>query len=76
MLLAAAALAPAQTKIGHINSEAIMQTLPEAIDAQKSLDALVAQWEGELQKMQADWKKKVRRLRQEEADPDRPGPRR
>ena len=35
-----------------------MQTLPEAIDAQKSLDALVAQWEAELQKMQADWKKK------------------
>ncbi len=50
--------APAQTKIGHINSEAIMQALPEAIDAQKSLDAQVAQWEAELQKMQADWKKK------------------
>ncbi len=49
---------PAQTKIGHINSEAIMQALPEAIDAQKSLDVLVAQWEGELQKMQADWKRK------------------
>lgn len=51
-------VAPAQTKIGHINSEAIMQALPEAIDAQKSLDAQVAQWEAELQKMQADWKKK------------------
>jgi outer membrane protein len=49
---------PAQTKIAHINSEAIMQALPEAIDAQKSLDGLVAQWEGELQKMQADWKRK------------------
>jgi len=35
-----------------------MQALPEAIDAQKSLDVLVAQWEGELQKMQADWKRK------------------
>jgi outer membrane protein len=49
---------PAQTKIAHINSEAIMQALPEAIDAQKSLDALVAQWEGELQKMQGDWKRR------------------
>ena len=58
MLLAAAALAPAQSKIGHINSEAIMQTLPEAVDAQKTLDQLVTQWEGELQKMQADWKRK------------------
>ena len=47
-----------QSKIGHINSEQIMQTLPEAQDAQKSLDGMVAQWEAELQKMQADWKKK------------------
>ncbi len=50
--------AHAQSKIGHINSESIMQTLPEAIDAQKTLDGLVAQWEGDLQKMQADWKRK------------------
>lgn len=50
--------AAAQSKIGHINSEAIMQALPEAIDAQKTLDALVAQWEGELSRMQADWKRK------------------
>jgi outer membrane protein len=48
----------AQSKIGHINSEAILKELPEAIDAQRSLDALVAQWEQELQKMQADWKAK------------------
>ncbi len=50
--------ANAQSKIGYINSESIMQTLPEAIDAQKTLDGLVAQWEAELQKMQTDWKKK------------------
>lgn len=48
----------AQTKVGHINSEAIMQALPEAIDAQKSLDVLVSQWEAELQKMQTEWKRK------------------
>jgi len=58
LLLLAAAQAPAQSKIGHINSEAIMQTLPEAIDAQKTLDQLVSQWESELQKMQAEWKRK------------------
>ena len=62
MLVVLALLAPAwalsQSKIGHINSEQIMQTLPEAQDAQKSLDAMVAQWEGELRKMQDDWKKK------------------
>jgi len=48
----------AQSKIGHINSEAILKELPEAIDAQRSLDALVSQWETELQKMQTDWKRK------------------
>ena len=48
----------AQVKIAHINSEAVMQALPEAADAQKSLDAQVAQWEAELQKMQADWKRR------------------
>jgi outer membrane protein len=58
VIVLAASVACAQTKIGHINSEAIMQALPEAIDAQKSLDGLVAQWEAELQKMQADWKRK------------------
>ncbi len=57
-LVALCAAAPAQSKIGYINSEAIMQALPEAVDAQKSIDALTAQWEGDLQKMQADWKKK------------------
>lgn len=62
MIVMLALLFPAwaltQSKIGHINSEQIMQTLPEAQDAQKSLDNVVAQWEAELQKMQADWKKK------------------
>jgi outer membrane protein len=58
VLALACAGAMAQMKIGHINSETIMQTLPEAIDAQKSIDALVAGWEADLQKMQADWKKK------------------
>jgi len=53
-----ATVASAQSKIGHINSESIMRSLPEAVDAQKSLDALVAQWEGELQKMQAEWKRR------------------
>ena len=58
VLVSVCTLAPAQSKIAHINSEAIMQALPEAIDAQKSLDAQVAKWEAELQKMQGDWKKK------------------
>lgn len=50
--------ASAQMKIGHINSETIMKTLPEAVDAQRTLDAFVTQWENELKKMQDEWKKK------------------
>ncbi len=58
VLMMVPGLLTAQSKIGHINSEAIMKDLPEAIDAQRTLDALVAQWEQELQKMQAEWKTK------------------
>ncbi len=48
----------AQMKIGHVSSEAIMKQLPDAQDAQKQLDALTANWQDELNKMQDDWKKK------------------
>lgn len=58
LLLAVAGGARAQTNIAHINSDAIMKALPEAIDAQKTLDALIAGWEEELQKMQGDWKRR------------------
>ena len=59
LLLAVASQGWAQGKIGHINSEAIFKALPEAQDAQRSLDALMTQWDGELQQMQAEWKKKL-----------------
>ncbi len=59
LLLLAALPAFSQGKIGHINSEAIFKALPEAQDAQRSLDALVTQWDTELQQMQAEWKKKL-----------------
>lgn len=48
----------AQSKIGWINSQAIMDKLPEAQDAQRQIDNLVAEWQGELAKMQNDWQKK------------------
>jgi len=59
LMVAVPCIVLTQSKIGHINSEAIMKALPEAVDAQKSLDALVAQWEGDLQKRQTEWKKKL-----------------
>ena len=50
--------ARAQAKIGWFNSAAVMDKLPEAQDAQRQLDNLVADWQGELAKMQNDWQKK------------------
>lgn len=48
----------AQSKIGWINSKAIMEKLPEAQDAQKQIDNLVTEWQNELAKMQNEWQKK------------------
>ena len=56
-----AAFAPvcqAQQKIAWINSSAIMEKLPEAQDAQRQIDNLVADWQGELAKLQNEWQKK------------------
>ena len=56
MLLLIAFVIPssAQMKIAYINSEAIMQQLPEAQDAQKQLDGMSTDWQTELTKMQTD----------------------
>ncbi|MEX1139439.1 MAG: OmpH family outer membrane protein [Bacteroidota bacterium] len=51
-------LAISQQKIGHVNVEAIMKQLPDAADAQKQLDVLMAEWQEELNKLQSDWQKK------------------
>jgi outer membrane protein len=48
----------AQAKIGWINSKTIMDKLPDAQDAQRQIDNLVAEWQSELAKMQNDWQKK------------------
>jgi outer membrane protein len=48
----------AQQKIAWVNSSAIMEKLPEAQDAQRQIDNLVADWQGELAKMQNDWQRK------------------
>lgn len=56
--LATISVAAAQMKIGHISSEAIMKQLPDAQDAQRQLDALVAEWQNELNRMQQEWQRK------------------
>ncbi len=44
----------AQQKIGWIDTQEIMKKLPEAVEAQSKLDALVGQWQTEINKMQSD----------------------
>ncbi|CUS79650.1 periplasmic chaperone for outer membrane proteins Skp [Candidatus Kryptonium thompsonii] len=47
-----------QLKIGYVDSETIMRQLPEAQEAQRRVDELIKQWQGELQKMRDEWKTK------------------
>jgi len=48
----------AQLKIGYVDSEAIMQNLPDAQDAQKRIDTQISEWEKELKEMQNEWKER------------------
>lgn len=56
VLLVLPIVAGAQSiKIGYINSDAIMDQLPEAQEAQRLLDELVSEWQNELTQMQRTW---------------------
>jgi len=57
-LLPGSARLMAQVTIGWISSQTIMDKLPEAQEAQRQLDAIVADWQSELTKMQNEWQKK------------------
>ena len=47
-----------QVKIGYVDSDAIMDNLPDAQDAHQKIDALVQEWQTELNKMESSWKAK------------------
>lgn len=49
----------AQQKIGWVDTQEIMKKLPEAVEAQNKLDALVAQWQTEITKMQNDFQQEA-----------------
>lgn len=46
----------AQLKIGYVDSDTIMDKLPDAQDARQQLDALIQEWQTELNQMEAEWK--------------------
>lgn len=47
-----------QLKIGYVDSDTIMEKLPDAQDARQKLDALIQEWQGELNTLEGDWKGK------------------
>lgn len=51
-------VAYSQLRIGYVDSDSIMELLPDAQDAQQQLDILIQQWQQELDEMQKDWKAK------------------
>ncbi|MCZ7601679.1 MAG: OmpH family outer membrane protein [Melioribacteraceae bacterium] len=58
VLLGSAFTLSAQLKIGYVDSNTIMSKLPDATDAQARLDALIAEWQEELRKMEDEWQSK------------------
>ncbi|QQS38200.1 MAG: OmpH family outer membrane protein [Ignavibacteriales bacterium] len=48
----------AQLKIGYVDSDTIMDNLPDAQDARQKLDQLIQEWQAELGKLESDWKTK------------------
>ena len=48
----------AQLKIGYVDSDTIMDNLPDVQDARQKLDGLIRDWQNELKNMEADYKKK------------------
>jgi outer membrane protein len=47
-----------QLKIGYVDSDAIMDNLPDAQDSRQKLDALIQEWQSELSNLEKEWKTK------------------
>ena len=47
-----------QLKIGYVDSDTIIEQLPDAQDAQKKIDAQIQEWQEELNKIEKEWKTK------------------
>jgi outer membrane protein len=47
-----------QLKIGYVDSDTIMDNLPDAQDARQKLDGIIKEWQVELTKLENEWKTK------------------
>ncbi|MBU1095568.1 MAG: molecular chaperone Skp [Ignavibacteriae bacterium HGW-Ignavibacteriae-2] len=58
-VLLVSGLSFAQLKIGYVDSDTIMKQYSDAQDAQKKLDALIAEWKDENLKMDREFKQRL-----------------
>jgi outer membrane protein len=58
ILLLFSGISFAQLKIGYVDSDTIMKQYSDAQDAQKKLDALIAEWQEEVSKLDREFKQK------------------
>lgn len=58
VLLSFSSISFAQLKIGYIDSDTVMDKLPDVQDARQKIDALIQEWQTELRKLENEWKTK------------------
>ena len=67
ILMLAPLAASAQAKFGHVNTQEIIQAMPEYTKAKSEIDALQAQYEADLKSMQDELQKKGEAFEKEQA---------
>lgn len=58
VLISLSTFSSAQLKIGYIDSDTIMDKLPDVQDARQKIDALIQEWQIELRQLENQWKSK------------------
>jgi outer membrane protein len=58
LIFLVAGISSAQLKIGYVDSDTIMENLPDAQDARAKLDQLIQDWQSELNTLESEWKTK------------------
>ena len=48
----------AQLKIGYVDSDTIMDNLPDVQDARQKLDVMIRDWQNELRNLESEYTKK------------------
>ncbi|MFO7527146.1 MAG: OmpH family outer membrane protein [Ignavibacteriaceae bacterium] len=58
VLISLTSFSYAQLKIGYLDSDTIMDKLPDVQDARQKIDALIQEWQAELKVLENNWKTK------------------